>query len=262
MVPVIFIAKNPTLQQIAATAPAAWKRVPWSTPLKDNQPVIALCEERGFELLPRKKTVCIFMDSVRQLPGKLQTLGNPVITIDAPQPGCHFLWTPVDGSLFNPLPWENRRDVICPVRLKGYTDRQAALVQLREIGVKIIERDDSARSYQQYIDELCKAKAVVNFCVDRKTGFPQLKGRVFETLAAGALLLEQSNGITGHWLEDGEYFKWKDFNELAALVHNIKFAPTVEKNVAANGHESFAKFLNAEKFWQEILLAILDKAFL
>jgi hypothetical protein len=247
----ILISKNPTLQQIAATAPADWLRVPWSTPL-DNAPVVALCEEWGFELLPRKKTVCVFMDSVRQPPGKLQSLGNPVITIDAPQPGCYFLFTPVDVSRFKPLPWKDRKKIICPIRINGYTDRKAAVCTLERMGVEIIERDDS-RPYQDYIDTLCSAKAVVNFCLDRKTSMPQMKGRVLETLAAGALLLEQRNPVTSKWLEGSEYLAWDDFDELESHIKNLTRAPSVEKHIAANGHELVSACMNARAFWREVV---------
>ena len=68
------------------------------------------------------------------------------------------------------------------------------------MGVKIIERDDEKRSYQDYVNDLCSARAVINFCQDRKTGKPQVKGRVFETLTAGALLFEEYNEHTANVL--------------------------------------------------------------
>lgn len=254
MDPVILISTNPTLRQIADTAPPEWTRVTWSTAqyfdFAPNQTVIALCEEKGFENLPKKNAVAIFMDSVRQPPGKLQTLGVPVVTLDAPQPGCHFLWTPVDGSLFKPRPWEERSGVICPVRLSGYTCRTKLIHEIQRIGVTLIERDDTARSYAQYIDSLCSAKAVVNLCADRKTGKPQLKGRVFETLAAGALLLEEKNPWTAEWLED--YLEWTTLYDLRRFVESLDLRPTIEKTIAKSGHRSFTEQFDAPIFWREV----------
>ena len=103
------------------------------------------------------------------------------------------MWTPVRAELFNPKLWSERKGIICPVRLKNYPMRQKAVSVLEKLGVKIIERDDATRSYQDYVDDLCSARAVVNFCQDRKTGKPQVKGRVFEALTVGALLLEELN---------------------------------------------------------------------
>lgn len=261
MVPLVWVTQNPTLLQIAATCPQDWRCADWGTPPLPGQPVVALCEERGFEKLPENNGLAIFMDSVRQPASALATVTLPIITLDAPQPNCMFLWTPVDQSLFKPLPWEDRNGVICPVRLNGYKARQEKIKKLEAMGVEIIERDDT-RPYQQYVDRLCSARAVVNLCEDRKTGKTQVKGRIFETLAAGALLFEEKNPLTALWLvAEEEYFDWESTAELDLFIKALNDGPTIERHVAKNGYEAFTGLLNGERFWEKVEWFLEHKGF-
>jgi len=252
MDPVVLISENPTLRLIAATAPPTWERIPWGTPFDERRLCIALCEERGFSSLPKTNCVAVFFDSVRQPELKLQTLGVPVVTLDAPQPGCHFLWTPVDAKLFKPMRYEDRKRIICPIRLKGYPYRQSIVTALAAMGVEVIERDDDKRSYQDYIADLCSAKAVINFCADRKTGKPQMKGRVFETLSAGALLLEEANPITSKLLVKGlDYWEWTNLADLGAVLEFAEKHPSAAKLAALDG-QAAARWYNHLFFWQKV----------
>ena len=104
------------------------------------------------------------------------------------------------------------------MRLKNYPMRQKAVSVLEKLGVKIIERDDEKRSYQDYVDDLCSARAVVNFCQDRKTGKPQVKGRVFEALTAGALLLEEWNENSETTFTTGKFFQLARWATIRTLM--------------------------------------------
>lgn len=242
---VIVSSANPSMQLIMATAPPDWFRAAW--PWRDaNAAQIILCEENTFPIPPGP--VGIVLDSVRYPKGFLQSLPNRMITLDAPQEGCTFMWTPIRAELFKPKPWDERKGVICPVRLKNYPMRQKAVKHLEKMGVKIIERDDEKRSYQDYVNDLCSAKAVVNFCRDRKTGQAQLKGRVFETLTAGALLFEERNYCTAQTLPRSIYYDWcDDFAELDVLVDAFS-NDRIGEQTAAHGL-AVARDFSAEKFW-------------
>lgn len=233
------------MQLIQATAPAHWVRANWQDPLPTRD-LVVLCEENTFPSLP-PHAVAIVLDSVRYPKGFLQGLPNKVVTLDAPAEGCSFMWTPVKRDLFHPKPWSERAGVICPVRLKNYPMRQKHVDALKKMGVKIIERDDAKRSYQDYVADLCSARAVVNFCADRKTGKPQMKGRVFETLTAGAVLLEECNANTGGMLPLGSFFDWHDLDELRACFDGVVGAE-LGKNVSSYGQTIMKRF-SAEKFW-------------
>jgi hypothetical protein len=252
MAPCILISQNPTLRQIADTAPKHWPRVPMENRfyLLKDAPVIALCEEKGFQPIRKEKSVAVFMDSVRQDPTVFKDLGVPVVTLDAPQPGCTFLWTPVDASLFHPRPFKERKEIIAPIRIANYPRRVQWAAALREMGVKVIERDDAKRSYQTYIDNLCSAKAVINFCDDRKTGKQQMKGRVFETLAAGAILLEQAGSPTSRVVSSECFFTWGNFGALKHQIDFVRNCPRLER-YQQKGFEEMKKW-NAENFWQQV----------
>jgi len=236
------------MQLIMATAPADWKRQSWQDPLPGGD-LVVLCEENTFPTLPRG-AIAIVLDSVRYPKGFLKSLPNKVITLDAPAEGCSFMWTPIRAELFKPKPWNERAGVICPVRLSSYPMRQKCVKDLERIGVKIIERDDKRRSYQDYVDDLCSAKAVVNFCRDRKTRAAQMKGRVFEALTAGALLFEEQNYCTRQTLPGSVYFGWDGLGELAAMFDALVL-DTIGENTARHGLEVAGNF-SAKKFWSVV----------
>ena len=149
---VIVSSANPSMQLIMATAPAEWERHSWEEINNfdrfffANPPdLVVLCEENtAFRSIPASG-VLIVLDSVRYPKGFLQSLPQTIITLDAPQENCTFMWTPVRRELFHPKPWNERSGIICPVRLKNYPMRQKAVCQLEKMGVKIIERDDEKR---------------------------------------------------------------------------------------------------------------------
>lgn len=245
---VVVSSANPSMQLIAATRPAHWTLQSWQDPIPSSD-LIVLCEENTFPSLP-PHAVAIVLDSVRYPKDFLKNLPNKVITLDAPANGCTFLWTPIRAELFKPKPWNERVGVICPVRLKNYPPRQKCVERLQKIGVKIIERDDKKRSYQDYVDDLCSAKAVINFCQDRKTGKPQLKGRVLETLTAGALLFEELNYCTRHTLPGAAYFGWEKIDDLAILYDGL-IGGGIGESTARHGRE-VARDFSSEKFWRNV----------
>jgi len=198
------------------------------------------------QLVCRGGAIAVVLDSVRYPKGFLMSLPNQVITLDAPADGCTFMWTPIRAELFKPRPWKEREGIICPVRLRNYPMREKAVGELQKMGVKIIERDDEKRSYQDYVDDLCSARGVINFCQDRKTGKPQVKGRVFEALAAGALLFEEDNPNTVNALPLGSFLPWHNTDELKMLTNG--FSEEVCEKIAHNGQEA-ADFFNSERFW-------------
>jgi hypothetical protein len=253
---VIVEAKNPCLKRIAATAPADWERRTWGDPMPEGS--VILCEERTIELLianPVKNAIHIVFDSVRQPKGFASKMAGPVITIDAPADGATWLWTPVDPSLYQPKPFKDRHGVIFPGRINNYNERWQTLNRLLRCGagVQIIERDDKNRTYADYIRDLCSAKAVVNFCADRKTGKPQLKGRVFETLMAGAVLIEESNPLTSEYLmPHHEYISWVTDQDLVSAVSRVN-NDNDSSMVMANKGEAIARTeFSADFFWFQV----------
>jgi Glycosyl transferases group 1 len=246
---VLVSSANPSMQLIAASRPAHWTLQNWQAPIPSSD-LVVLCEENTFPSLP-PHAVAIVLDSVRYPPGFLKSLPNRIITLDAPAEGCHFRWTPVRAELFAPKKWDEREGVICPVRLKNYPMRQKAVERLQKIGVKILERDDQKRSYPEYVDELCRAWAVVNFNQDRKTGKPQVKGRVFEALHAGALLIEESNKYMREWWAPSAVY-WESLDELKKTVEWLEEKPRRARSIADAGLLQSKKFFSAARFWANV----------
>lgn len=243
---------------MAKTAPESWTTIPiGSTFISKDLEVCALfCEEQTIERTSPSAladqigcpVVCIFGDSVR-VADKIQSFVRncKTVTLDAPVLGAFWLWTPVSTP---PREEHKTRNVIFAGNVFNYPERREFLSQLQ--GVEVFERNKT-RSYDEYMQILCSARAVINFAEDRKTGLPQLKGRVFEALHANAMLLEQANPLTDLVLhEDQEFKTWDTIGELKLLVDTINKDGAQGWDVAHLGHQAAINKFTSERFWQLI----------
>jgi hypothetical protein len=107
-------------------------------------------------------------------------------------------------------------------------------------------------SHSQYQETLARSKIGINFSmsVDRH----QLKARVFETMLAGSLLLEQRNPQTGFYFTEGkEYVAFATPTELYEKI-NYYLAHEDERIKIANaGQRKVREIYNGERFWKSLL---------
>ena len=103
----------------------------------------------------------------------------------------------------------------------------------------------------KYAEILGRAKIGINFSysVDKH----QLKGRVFETMHAGALLLETKNPQTESLFKDGvDYVSFSDKEDLLKKIKYYLIHEQERKLIAQSGREKVLKLYNSELFIKKI----------
>ena len=189
------------------------------------------------------------------------------VVLDVPQtvtadPGLRqrFLprWTPQDERVFRDRQLVRDIDVCFLGARERYPDRLAALDKLRGLGIRLHVgggRREGFLPVEEYARVLARSRIVVNF--SRKIDGSKLhqnKGRVFEALHCGALLLEQDNAQTRLWLEDGvDYVSFKDPDDLVAKIAALLADEPRRSAIAANGHAKALTCFSARQFWEGVL---------
>lgn len=169
------------------------------------------------------------------------------------------LWTPLDPALFHAA--GGARDVgVCFVgTIAGNPVRQAALAHLERNGVDVLVRGggvaEGSLSFAEYAALYRRARIVLNFSqVRTDLARHHLKGRVFEAMACGALLLETVNPETTRFFIPGrEYETFADQEELLAKVRRLLADEPARAAIAARGHARVTTEYTAERFWRAVL---------
>ncbi|MBI1778573.1 MAG: glycosyltransferase [Proteobacteria bacterium] len=149
--------------------------------------------------------------------------------------------------------------------------RSEAVDVLRRAGIDVLtrpaasqggERDAQLPPYKtlscsSYYELLQRSRIAVNFSASSTGDGHQLKGRVFEAAACGALLLESANDVTSAFFRPGEEFVY--FHGLEDLVDKVRFYrehPEMAAGIASRARQRFLKEYAATHFWR----AVLDRA--
>jgi hypothetical protein len=104
------------------------------------------------------------------------------------------------------------------------------------------------------------SKINLNFSVSLAQ-FWQIKGRVFEILASGSLLLELKNPATERLFKSD--FDYVDFSNPKEMVDKINYYLEHEnerKKIAEQGYKTYNKYYTAQIFWDNIIEKTLQKA--
>jgi hypothetical protein len=260
--PLVAFKHYDAFKEIAATAPAGWHHA--VLPKRGHCFCVMLCDEadvkrlkvgdarRQLERQIGSPVIPVLGDSVRHGLHIVKELGGPpVVTLDVPMKDGTWSYWPT-----YPQPYESnghvRHGAVFAGRL-DYAPRQELVAGLLSAGVRLIDRNNEARTYQDYVNDLQSATAVVNLCADRKTGKPQMKARVIEALLAGTVLLEQENPLTAQWLKPGEeYLPWSNIRELTGLLEGLEKFPEWGQRIAQAGHAAVIERLNPKRFWQRV----------
>ena len=167
------------------------------------------------------------------------------------------LYTPFCPSSFKPK--EKDLDVVFLGQANSYRESRRQYINHlinNEIDIHIsIEDRDSQVSYEQYQDKLSRAKIGLNFSfsVDKH----QLKGRVFETMLSGAMLLESKNAQTPTLFKEGE--EYICFSSKEDLVDKIKYYLKHENErieISMAGRDRVVKDYNDTNYWDTIFMNI------
>lgn len=166
-------------------------------------------------------------------------------------------WTPIDPKLYFPI---SNQDI--PVSFIGstrYADRQQylqyALQKELPIAIGGGQRESKMTS-EQYAQMIKKSRISINFSAS-PGGDHQLKGRVFESIACGSMLLESQNEITPLFFEPGKEFI--QFGTMDDMVEKITYYLNHEedrKKIAQAGLKRFQENWTAKHFWDKVFQRI------
>jgi glycosyltransferase involved in cell wall biosynthesis len=147
---------------------------------------------------------------------------------------------------------------------------------LRDAGIKVEVRsrdDGSWLTIEEMGAFLRSCKIVLNFSStavispweidDRAPGeMPEVdhvKGRVFEAISCGALLLESRNIPTTTYFTPGlHYAEFSGSEELIEKIHYFLANHDHRQRIASAGHHRFLEHYTGQNFWQKVL-SLLDK---
>jgi glycosyltransferase involved in cell wall biosynthesis len=162
------------------------------------------------------------------------------------------LW--ITCSLAKPL--KKDIDVAFIGQVDSYRDKRKDFIEyLMEQNISgyiaTLSRDHQI-SHIKYAEILGRAKIGINFSysVDKH----QLKGRVYDTLHSGALLLETKNSQTSAFFNDGEDFI--SFTDKEDMINKIRYYLSHHKErekISSSGREKVLKLYNSELFMKKIL---------
>jgi glycosyltransferase involved in cell wall biosynthesis len=116
--------------------------------------------------------------------------------------------------------------------------------------IATLNRDQQV-GHKKYAEILGRAKIGINFSysVDKH----QLKGRVFETMHAGAMLLETKNPQTEALFEDGvDYVSFSDKEDLIKKIKYYLLHDQEREAIASSGREKVLKMYNSELYTKRI----------
>jgi hypothetical protein len=170
----------------------------------------------------------------------------------------------VDYQLFNPSLYKKDIDVsftgsISQWTAFGNTSRKDYLEYLKPklenagINYSFIDSSGRAAPIEDYAKIINRSKTVINFS-QTTAGNKHMKGRAFEVLGSGALLLEEEGPDTRRFLDLGkDYIEFSDpedlFNKICYYTHN-----SIErKKIATSGHKKAITVYNEKNLIRYIL---------
>jgi hypothetical protein len=113
-----------------------------------------------------------------------------------------------------------------------------------------LDRPDQ-KSHEDYAEIMGRSKIGINFSYS--TDMHQLKGRVFETLLSGALLLEMANKQTSMLFDEGiDYISFENKKDLLNKINYYLQNENQRLEIAKNGRNKVLTFFNGQHYWDAI----------
>jgi len=180
-------------------------------------------------------------------------------------PNAWPIFTPKNPIWFNDPGLERGIDVSLVGEVRYLSQRKAFVQRLEQeqrIAVQLFRTSaadpgralsiaDYARIYQTSKISLAMTKDAVR----------QLKGRVFEVLHCGALLLCDVNHNVSSYLVPGqEYVTWRDYEDLVAKCRHYLAHDDERSAIARAGHRKVVTFYNHQVFWSSLLARLQASA--
>lgn len=171
--------------------------------------------------------------------------------------GTNFvhLWTPQDPRIY----YDSQRVRDIGVAFAGnanYPDRRMYLDFLASQGVRVFHvggRDNGQFiPVHQYAECFQRSQIVLNFSLTQQ-GIPQLKGRIFEAMSCGALLMEStnhSNWIQRWYIPGLHYVPFANPHELQAKIKYYLNNHEEREKIAQNGWRLTKEKYSNTAWWE------------
>lgn len=167
-------------------------------------------------------------------------------------PNVVFFPVPQNQTMFCPRP----KDIFASFvgRTDGYIERCKYLEFIQsKIPLNVAGgRTQQNLSADEYAAMIGRSEICLNFC-NTLHGWPQCKGRVWEVLSCGSMLLEQHNSLTSQYLIDGVHYV--SFVSPENVVNQLLL---LEQNkdemikIAKAGYELYHDKYSPNRFWELI----------
>ena len=164
------------------------------------------------------------------------------------------LWTNlVENSFIQPL--KKDIDVVFIGQTGSYrSNRREFIDYLMEQNIacyiSCFDRDAQI-DHKKYAEILGRAKIVLNF--SQSGDKDQCKGRVFESMHAESLLIENKNSQTEIWFKDGvDYVSFSDKEDMISKINYYLAHEHERKLISKNGRNKTLKLYNSSLFLKKI----------
>lgn len=106
---------------------------------------------------------------------------------------------------------------------------------------------------ESYADALRRARAVLNVSAHSRGEF-LVTGRVFESIACGAVLLEQANlGTAAFFTPWRHYLPWTNVDDIVQLSRFVERNPQIAERIATEARTWLDRQYNCRRFWAGLL---------
>jgi len=173
------------------------------------------------------------------------------------------MWTPQDSRRYCNPGLKQDIDVSFTGTMAGYPDRVAGIRALRLSGIDVCQvggHREHRLSVYEYARMHMRSKIALNFCY-HPNGGAQVKGRVFEVLLCGSMLLEAENAETAKFFVP--MIDYVPFSNEKDLVDKVKYYLAHDderEEIAANGHKKIQEKYSGEMWWKTIFDRLSEEA--
>lgn len=195
---------------------------------------------------------------IRNLAVKLSEVSTLSVVIDVhDRPNAKFLpmWSPRDERIFR---FEGNKDIeACFVgTTNGYNERCRYLNFLKSrmnLFVSGGQREHNL-TIEQYAEVFRRSKISINFPSKQDESIIQTKGRVFESMLCGSLLLERDNEAIKNWFEPMvHYVPFSNEQDLLDKICHYLHNEEERKAIVANAHNKMREHYSSINWWNTVL---------
>lgn len=184
---------------------------------------------------------------------------SPAFSDERIAPKLLKLWFPRDASLFHP--GVGKRDIPLSFigSLDGYVDRQKALSQLADVGIRPALFGPRSGRYvltnAEIADAYRRSRMTINFT--RIVDAYPIRGRVWEALLSGCLLFEEAGSSAEEFFSPGmDYVSFCDVDDLAQKIRYFQEHPGEAEAIARHGMSVAREKYPPERYWKAVFEAV------